>query len=1535
MKPFANLVRLLGAAAFLFSTAPSVLDAQAAPGDTNLRLRLVPPGQSSLDLGRLSFEEVSALIEGARGEGELVLPLPFAGKSSFAPIDVREVEVTLDAQRRTLVLAGSATLRGRGGRVFLSGTYTGSGPGQFALGVAPDRLVLGEWFPSLAATALGSIAYEKSGLVVASAKHTLPASRLVAGILGLADAGKGIELEAGVSLHSTLAVQSLPALAQLLGALGIEQAELRQSGRIGSSVDLLFAALDGKDSKGVPLELELHSALEATAMKGLQERLPPWIQPTGFGPSLDFSLKTGADRSKVEKVVVKATQRVKVEVAGESLEFSLSAEVDTNQKDAKVTLTGTRTWKNPLGIAWLKALETTLALSVDDKAASADKLQAKLTSSLKIGATVAALEFQIEGEQGKQDSLEGQLVARLERLSIGDLADFTSSLTGASFLSDLKLGDAAALEKVSLTLKHEKERGDTLEVSAQAALGGAGADVLFTLRGGKGELEPLFALRRRGGRLSDLVPALAGKAGDLEFPESLWALSPPSKAGIARTLSSADLGPTAREFFRGVHGPDFRLELRPGIEFGATLPVAKLPAALIKTLGLQGDANLVVAGSLAMNLDLGQGRPSASLQSLELQAELPRTSGVAARLPEGLPAWMRVESSSKRALTLRFTAPASLAFLHTNDVLADLDGQTRHFRISTEVSADSKQGQARLSGSLIGDWKQPFGLKPLTLRDVTLAAEGQAQAGQAGKRSGGLALEGGFDLGPKKGRMRLELGAVSGQGISGSFTGKLDSLGFEDLSRIELFPNLPREGLERLASTLGQLPPLREPTLHVALGGGQPSITLSAQVELRGARAHLLAFVGKGKGGPEAILALRPENFSLAKLFPALGQNPIVAPLANLPLDRFGLFVVLGEQTLKASETEPEVRAFFADVTGEKDFELKLSAGLNLEARLGADQLPPDLKDALKRLNQTMGLDDPGSLSLRGTIGASLADLRLAAALPPLRPARAPKWLKSGELAFVLTGTPSFMLVATLVVDCEGDLLNLSVEGGVTRQGTNVALELRSALQADEAWTSPFGMEWLEIRRFSGSLSIDALANIGFGGRGDVTIGSKDIDVLAWTKINSVTGVPMGLVVNGDSKEGFALLDLAELQAKMRKAAGVGGPRVLPLQTLPDIALRDLALLIASRAVPEEGIDSAGFKLKGDLYIPLKPGASGTKFVAVDCGVSKEGILAKGFLGAYQVGPLTWEDSYVDLEATLAAQHLLVHGRVEFLGSSSETDLQFTREKLAFESAREIQGLGRTQLLVESKFDLKKPSFLARGQLDSEFAEAFGASALGELTDVTGKAAALGAATQAAFTEARDGLEQVRKDAGLLSALETIDAVAAQRVKEAEAAALAHKKDMDAKYKAWQDTPASEPAKRKARELVWGQSKIAYDEGPLSKIKVLERRKAEYREVHGGVAALEAAKAENQRVQAALGDTLQELADYSGKTIVVTSAAIESSLEDLSLLAPGVPVDMTLELIFCGKPRTVEFPWLIGNPPANAKTLVTILMPMVSKLVNG
>ncbi len=1270
----------------------------------------------------------------------------------------------------------------------------------------------------------------------------------------------------------------------------------------GSGIDLrALLASPGRDAFK---DLSLRATLPA----GRPKFYPEWLKSTGMTIELtgEPSLRV---LDRVEVTLEPKTPRV----------FDLAVSLDGDGLAMSGKMEGD--WEKPLGVKWLTLQEPRINLAV----APSGDAKAGFDGSFKIGQKQVTTTIEV---RTKERTPEATFLAKLDSLSVGDLAGFFKERAGSSFLADLDLGNAAQLSNITLAITCAKET--SLGISATVRVGGANADLGLWLKDTGKSLEPLLVIRRHAGRLSDLVPALKGKPADLEFPESVWILTPPKAKGSPRVLSAASLEPAAREILSGVYGTgDFEVELSPGIQLGASVPVGKLPPALAKALGIQDPkSTLRLEGSLEMSLDLGNGRPSAAVKSLELRAELPRVEAATARLP--LPAWMRVEATSQRTLVLRYEAPSSVAFLMKNDVLADLDGATRHFQLETEVEADAKKTAVELRGRMAGEWKQPFGIKALTLRDVTLSVGGGAGGGA---KSGAVSLGGAFDLGRKSGTMQLEIRSVSGSGLSGSFSGSLDSLSFDDLPDLDLFPGMPKEGLERMRTVLGKLPALEEPTFRIEVGGGAPSLTLAAHVDVRGVRANLLAFVAKGASGPQAMFAIRPEKFSLAKLFPDLGKSPIVAPLANVTLDNFGLIVAAGAQKLEAGKVPPEVKDFFVKLTGDEAFDLDLVGGLNIEALLPTKMLPAEVAQVLERLSKTMGQDEPQGLRLRGSVGTSLQDIRLAAALPPITPGKGPKWLKSGQLAIVVTGTPSLMLEAVVTVDADGDLLDLMVEGGVERQGGSVAIALKSALQADTAWTSPFGIEWLEIRRFSGQISLDATGSIGFGGGGDVTIGSKDINVFAWTKINA-TGVPLGLVLKAKSKEGFALLDLAKLQASIRKAAGDRGPKVLPLDQLPDIALRDIDLLIASRAVPEEGIDSPGFKLKGDLYIPLKPRAPGTKMLAVDCEVSKEGVYAKGALGAFSVGPLTWKDAIFDLEATLASQHLKIHGEVELLGSSSKTDLELSSKGLSFSATRELLDLGSLQIEVESKFDLKKPTFRARAALSNDFAETFSQSAVGEALDVVGKAAGIGAAALNALDNARKGVEELREQFGLPKAIDVIENAAETRVQNAQAEAVEHKNELDALYKEWQATPDNEPVKKKAREVAYRLKKRTYDEGPLSKIAMLERRKDQLERIRSKLRAFENAQKESQRVQAALGDTLERIAAYKGPTIVLKSASIDASLDGLQSLKNGMPVDLDVEVLFCGESKKMTINWVVGKPAQNIKGLVASLMPSVSALVN-
>lgn len=284
--------------------------------------------------------------------------------------------------------------------------------------------------------------------------------------------------------------------------------------------------------------------------------------------------------------------------------------------------------------------------------------------------------------------------------------------------------------------------------------------------------------------------------------------------------------------------------------------------------------------------------------------------------------------------------------------------------------------------------------------------------------------------------------------------------------------------------------------------------------------------------------------------------------------------------------------------------------------------------------------------------------------------------------------------------------------------------------------------------------------------------------------------------------------------------------------------------------------------------------------------------------------------------------------------------MQLAREGLSFETTREVVGLGATHLLVQSKFDFNNPSFVVRGQLDNQFGQLFADSAMGELVDVGGKAALVGKALLAAEEAAR-GLRDGAYDAlGIPNATERAADID-KKIKELEREIVLHeqkmaaqKADMDHKYKVWQSTKGPALARKADYEiskLAYAKLKLNYDEGPFS----WKKQHARWTAWRATVQAFADAQAERQRVKAALGGTLDRIASHQGKTVVVTSASIETSLEKLMKLQIGMPVDITLELLFCGEPRTLTFPWILGNDLANAKTVVTLLIPSVVEIVNG
>ncbi len=615
--------------------------------------------------------------------------------------------------------------------------------------------------------------------------------------------------------------------------------------------------------------------------------------------------------------------------------------------------------------------------------------------------------------------------------------------------------------------------------------------------------------------------------------------------------------------------------------------------------------------------------------------------------------------------------------------------------------------------------------------------------------------------------------------------------------------------------------------------GSQGDMVATGTTLLGTAKANVLLAFDRNAGLKNGLtLAIKPQSWSLTKAIPAL-SNPV---LDNLDFSHVAL--VLSGAAREESSTalsDPEWY-FYRDVYQQDNFTLTLQPGVNLIAAIPADKLGSD--NPLNLAMSALGIH-AGVILLQGNLGRSLSllggggapsldalkDMYLRAELPPMRPAGSPQWFRGGQIALELTGQPSVRLVGDMKLDIDDALLDFFVATSLSRTG----MALTGGLVSENGWQQPFGIPWLVLKSVVLQLAI-VPTGIQPGFAASMVIGQKDINV-AIALVISPAGVPTNVMFKGQSAAGLALADLVELQSRMaaarKAAADASGARApgastepaaaIPLDALPDIAFRDLKLSFASKDDPDLGIQ-AGFQIRGQMWLPLSPDGELTNFAGVDVGVTKQGIWARGDLGAFDLGPLTWQDAKLDLTATPDTQRLIVKGAVDMFGSSAMVDLKMTRQKFSLKSTTSLFNSFTADLTASSVFNLRKPSFQVHGVAHADFGDMVGPMA----QDAMAQFAARGADVVAAAQQADEAAQQV-----LANAQATADdlrhVLEAQRQRAQQALAVAERAGAQARiamnsalsarnraYHAWQNTPRRQAALRAQRRAAYVQARANY-----------------------------------------------------------------------------------------------------------------------------
>jgi hypothetical protein len=381
-------------------------------------------------------------------------------------------------------------------------------------------------------------------------------------------------------------------------------------------------------------------------------------------------------------------------------------------------------------------------------------------------------------------------------------------------------------------------------------------------------------------------------------------------------------------------------------------------------------------------------------------------------------------------------------------------------------------------------------------------------------------------------------------------------------------------------------------------------------------------------------------------------------------------------------------------------------------------------------------------------------------------------------------------------------------------------------MKADEdGWQQPFGIPWLVLKAVVLQASITRTGSVEPGFMAKMVIGEKDIDV-AIAVAFSPAGVPTNFMIKGESEAGVALSDIAKLQQRMAAAraaaaaatngAAPAGP-VVDLDALPDVAFKSLGLKFAPKDFPELDVQR-GMALKGRMWLQLTPNGELTDFAGVDVAVGDEGFWARGDLGAFQLGPLTWDDAKLDLTATREDQHFMIKGAAELFGMRQALDVNLTRKGFWFKSQTNLFNLFTADLACESVFDLRKPSFKVDAVVQNDFSDVMGPLFQDGIVQFAARGAEVAGAARAAAEEVDRALANAQATADDLR--RTLEAMRARAQASVDAmqqdvarargqvdAALAARNNA---WRAFDNTPWRQAALKAQRRAQYGAANVRY-----------------------------------------------------------------------------------------------------------------------------
>ena len=1229
------------------------------------------------------------------------------------------------------------------------------GERDLLVSIQPGDLKLRHLIPSLTNTFLGDITLPIGGFTSGEEAKTVPSNELdspaqdfFAPVHG--PSGFSLSVKSGVDFDAVLPLSAFPPT--VLQSLGLNSNDrIVLNGAVNFTVGLLTG--NGPISLD---RLRMQADLPLNVLPGL----PASLQPiTVLSRKLVLNYEAGA-----MDVVLESSIRVTID--GKPVVFDFRASLMNTPQGGNVELVGALagTWTNPFGIDWLTMDSVKLRLS-----GSTNASEAALSGRFSVGSKTVETAIQVGLVAGQPSAT---LRATIDQLSLTELISWTQQRFEVSPFGDQPPGGLLDLRQV--TFEIQSSPSPQLSITANATvLNGIAAKVLFTMVRQNGTNEPVLSIALDNFSLGELSQRFAGTlAGDLRFPAVAHTFS---RTPLA--IPSGDLSGDARAFFQKVYGSlDFTFRTEGAVSFGAQLPLSLLPAPALATLGMNAADKVTVEGTIGISFAMLSGSAAVEITQLDLEVELPNAR------PVKLPSWMTADPSVQRTLAFSFRnlpGPENALAIRIKDVIGiTVDNARRTFILSTALSST---GQLTFNGTMVGNWTKPFGVDWLTLEQVSLSFSTDGIQSQGAIRSS-------FPLGNKSISLAIEVSGGGTQGTVVELTGAVDQLSINDVIELvrrqvdrPLFPNAPPADFAALNNV----------SMTIRLGRTK-SFSIGATGQLAGQETELLWTIESVAGQePHILLGMQPKGWSLSGAFPSLSNSIVDGLTLPTPTLVFANY----EKQKQPEDLQEEEKNFYGKVFGAGNFSLKVPSGLGLMGGIPVNSLPTD--GAFRQLLRVLGMPAE-NLILEGSLGNSLSlitgggggadalkGLSLHIGLPPMRPNGSPAWFRSGQLSLKITGAPSVSVVGEVTTEIEGDILTFFIESGISFPGPT--LQLVGGLKAGGGWTSPFGVEWMTLNELIVVLGVDATGSVKLGFSGDLIVGEKDIQVAALLAVNA-TGVPTNLIFEGSSTEGLALSDIVALQAQIASVTSAGAPAI-PIDRLPEMAVRNILLKIAPRPEPSLGIER-GFAFSGDFYMQVQQGGplqhvAGARFKVGEGEISASGAMVSGTLG-----PITWRDPYLDLLLSRQEQHFMVGGFADVQFLEGDLDLALSKEQMSLDLDARILDRWDVHLQGESDFNFETPNFPVNGNMLGDFLGNVTAEAKDRLGEVAnqGKSAIANAEGLVSSALNLRGLKDQEIGAKINALIDELDVA---------------KRAMDAAYALRNSALSAMNSARIARDLAW------------------------------------------------------------------------------------------------------------------------------------